>query len=298
VIPILGKPLFLLLIPLGAVFIWRLFRQKGSVGFSALSLFSAKALPLGMASRLLLFAVVVFISIALSEPVEHVKSSVPVYKDARDIVLILDTSSSMNQSKKMGTAKEVIGDFVSGLPQYRIGLYSFTTEPYLEWPLSFDHDALLDRLSDLKPAGGTKIATGFIAGLEHLANYGQGKGAVIIVSDGISSVSPKEASAISTLVGETGVKVYWVWISGLSGIKVSSNELALDFRGLIEFLRGTVYQGGVEDLEAIFAEISRLETSPVVYERGVSVIYKFGPILTLVVLSLGVLILTEFVREV
>lgn len=293
-IPILDKPLFLLLIPLGfgVVFIWRLFEQKGSVGFSALSLFSAKALPLGMVSRLLLFAVVVFISLALSEPVEHIKSFVPVYKDARDIMVILDTSSSMDRFTKMATAKEVIGEFVSGRPQDRIGLYSFTTESYLEWPISFDHDALLSSLSNLEPAGGTRIAAGFMAGLEHLAKYGQGKGTVIIVSDGISTVSAKDVSAISTLVGETGAKVYWVWIGDFS------DETALDFKGLVEYLGGTVYQGGVEDLEAIFAEISRLETSSVVYEQRVSVIYKFGPILMLLVLSLGVLILTEFVREV
>jgi len=291
-IPTLAKPFFLLLIPVGIILILRLSSQKSRIGFSSLGLFDAKTIPLRLVHKLLLIMVVVFIFIALSEPVEYIKSPSPIYKGARDVVVILDTSSSMRQFEKIEIAKEVIGDFVSGRPQDRIGLYSFTTLSYLEWPLSFDHDALLERLSSLEAAGGTMIASGFISGLGHLDKYGQGKGAVIIVSDGVSHVSPKEASAISNLIDETGAKVYWVWIGDFT------SEVAIDFKGLIEFLGGTVYSGRAEDLESIFAEISRLETSPVIHKQEISILYKFGIILPLVILSLGAIILSEFVREV
>ncbi len=287
----LEQPWFLLFIPFGVVAVWRLVRQKGVIGFSTPLLLEGikTQVPFLFMERLFLGIFVAVGMLILARPTELIKNSVPVYQEARDITLVLDTSGSMSGTS-IETAKRVISEFVAGRPQDRIALMVFDSRAFLEWPLSPDHQPLLYRIDHVTTGDGTIIATGLIAALQHLAQYGQNPGAVIMVSDGGSDVSSKEKSTIEHALGKT--KLYWIWIGS------QADELAQAFGDYVERLGGKVYKGEVRDLGAIFSEISQLEASPVVWEQHIATVYNFGVLPLVALCSLLGAGLLEMFREV
>ncbi len=290
----LEYPAFLLLIPLGLVAVFKLVRQKSGIGFSSATLLEGIGTgfsPLFF-ERLFLSIFVAAGSLILAQPTRLVKNSVPIYKEARDLSLVLDVSGSMT-GDSINTATSVITEFVALRPQDRIALFVFNTSAFLEWPLSLDHETLIFRLNHAVPDGGTRIAAGVIAGLEHQQRYGKNPGAVIVVSDGGSIVTPEEKSAIETALGKT--KLYWIWISEKGA---EEDQMAQQFGVYVTSLGGKVYRGGVDELSEIFREINKLETSPVLQQQHVTNVYDFGilPLAALVSLLLAGVVNT--VREI
>lgn len=290
----LEQPWFLLLIPLGAIAVWKLVRQKGGIGFSTTTLLEGMRVGASLlfVERILLIIFISAGAIILARPTRVVKNAVPVYKQARDIAIVLDMSGSMSQGvgSKLQTARIVIAEFVKGRPQDRIAFITFEIKAYLEWPLSTDHETLIARLESVRGGDGTVIASGLIAALEHHQQFGQNRGAVIVVSDGVSEVKPEEKDRIEAALGKN--KIYWIWIGE------KDEKLALEFADYVRSLGGKVYQGEAADLEEIFSEISRLETSPVVWEQHVSTIYNFGFLPLLAFLGLLGAGLVDLLREV
>lgn len=287
----LEYPAFLLLIPLGLVAVVKLVRQKSGIGFSSAALLTGigKGPSLLFLERLFLMAFVVAGALILARPTRLEKNSVPVYQEARDIILVLDISSSMTGGS-IKTAKTVIGEFVEGRPQDRIALFVFNDRAFLEWPLSFDHETLIFRLERAVPDGTTRIASGVIAGLTHQKEFGQNSGALIVVSDGGSEVTPEEKRAIESALGQT--KFYWIWIGN------ESDEMAQRFGVYVTKLGGKVYRDEVKKLGEIFSEINKLEASPVLYEQHVTTVYNFGVLPLLALISLFLAGLVNTMREV
>lgn len=285
-------PAILALIPLGIIAVFKLVRQKGRLGFSSTALLKGvgPALPLLLLERLFLAILVVAAALILARPTRLVKNSVPVYQEARDITLVIDTSGSMS-GENITTAAKVSTEFIAGRPNDRIGLISFNDFAFLEWPLSLDHESLVYRLGHLKAQGGTVIAAGMIAGLAQLQDS-KNPGAIIVVSDGGSQVTPEEKETIQAIRGQT--RIYWIWIKEGS----EEDEVAAEFGLYLKEIGGTVYEAGVEDLPQIFDEIDQLEASPVLYEQRVVTTYNFGLLPYLAVASLLFAGLVEMVREV
>ena len=288
----LELPWFLLLIPLGLVAVGKLVRQKSSLGFSSSTLLKDVGLgfPLLALEKLFLSVFVSAVSLILARPTQAVRNSVPVYQKARDISLVLDTSGSM-VSQKIETATAVVSEFVAGRPQDRIALFVFNTDAYLEWPLSLDHEPLILRLNQARAGGGTRIASGVIAALEHQRRYGQNAGAIIVVSDGGSAVTSEERSAIEASLAQT--KFYWIWIVG-----DDYDQMAQDFGIYVTSLDGQIFRGGIEDLDEIFNQINQLEASAVLYEQRVITVYHFGALPLVALISLLLAAVVDLVREV
>lgn len=286
------QPWFLLLIPIGVIVSWKLVTQKSAIGFSSTQLLEGikvgKTLLWFEKACFCLFLTSSFL--ILARPIQSVTTLVPTYKEARDIIFVLDTSTSMSSDKKIGTAVEVISEFVTSRPQDRIALVTFDTKSHLEWPLSADHEPLIFRLSRVQLGGGTKIAGGIITGLEHRSEYGQNSGAIIIVSDGVSEISQAEKNSIETLLDET--KLYWILIGR------EDEKLALEFARFIKGLGGDVYPGEIEQLKEILADISKLEATPVVWEEQSTTTYHFGILPALAVISLLLVGMANVLREV
>ncbi|MEX0587374.1 MAG: hypothetical protein WD159_01285, partial [Patescibacteria group bacterium] len=86
----LERQLFLLVIPLGLGLVWFLLRQRGRVGYSQLQLLEGvRAVPLGLVQKVVLTAAVVFFGVSLAQPMQYTVNTVPVYVQARDIVVCL-----------------------------------------------------------------------------------------------------------------------------------------------------------------------------------------------------------------
>ncbi len=291
-------PLFLVLIPVGILIIWKLVRQKGGIGISTIKLLKGMRLGISILffERLLLSVFLVTSLMILARPIQVTKSSIPIYKEARDISIALDMSGSMSDSNKGSTgtkkavAQEVITQFVMGRPQDRIALIGFENKAHLEWPFSLDHEALIYRLGIAEGGGGTTISSGIIAALKHHKQYGKNPGAVIVISDGVSEVTLEEKAEIVENLGDT--KLYFIRIGN------DTSELIAVFEDYLESLGGTVYHGETKDLPAIFDEISKLESSPVVWEQKVTTVYRFGLLPMIAFLSLLLAGLIEMLREV
>ncbi len=289
----LEQPVFLFLIPLGLLAVGKLVRQKSRLGFSSATLLKGieTRAPLLLLERLFLSLFVVTGALILARPTKLIKNSVPVYSEARDLILVLDISGSMT-GDNISTAKSVITGFVEGRPQDRIALLTFNSDAFLEWPLSLDHEALVYRLNQLEADGSTIIASGVIAGIKHQQQLGQNPGALIVVSDGGSDVTPEEKTAIETSLGQT--KLYWIWINE----EGEADEMAQKFGAYVTSLGGQIFRGGIKDLDDMFRQINKLEASPVLYEQHVTTAYHFGILPLLALGSVLLAGLVNIVREV
>lgn len=292
VIP-LEYPGFLFLIPLGLIAVWKLVRQKGAIGFSSTLLEGIRIrFSLLILERLFLAVFITSGVLILARPIQFVRNSVPVYQEARDITVVLDISGSMWEGggEKMITAVTVISEFVTNRPADRVALVVFDTYAYLEWPLSPDHGELLYRLDNVRNGGGTTIASGIIVGLRHQQQFGQNPGAIIVVSDGISTVTAEEKKAVETALGQT--KLYMIWIGD------PDQQLAREFGEYLRSLGGKVYRGETEELDEFFRQIDKLEASPVAWEQQVTTVYHFGLLPLAALISLLSAALVDITREV
>ena len=84
----------------------------------------------------------------------------------RSVMLALDTSRSMLvedlRPNRLTRTKLVMNDLIVKLPTDRIGLIAFAGKPFLQAPVTQDHDALLETLeqcdTDIIPRGGSNLA--------------------------------------------------------------------------------------------------------------------------------------------
>lgn len=288
----LEKPLFLLVIPVGIVLVWLLARQQIKVGFSQNELLTRMgSVPLNLVQKLLLTPAVILLGLALAQPMRDTTTAVPVYVQAREIVISLDISGSMVPTK-LAEAKSVIEEFVTARPQDRIALVTFDTRADLEAPLTTDQRAFLAQLEKIRSGGGTEIGVGLTTALEQLARFGNQEGAVILVSDGVSELKPEEAAEIERLLAQAQPHLYWILIGDPNQV------LAVKLRQYIEGWGGKVYLTGAAELQEVFNEISRLEPNPVVYEQSVTARVEYGQLIFILAGVLALVSLLEITKEV
>lgn len=322
--------IFLLLIP-ALLVIWFLLRQKTHLGFSTFKILGlglprkvkidgkevpverVLAIPLDLLQKVF-FTVVVCATIAvLAGPYIRIAEEVT-YQEARDLVVTLDTSGSMEsvfqKEKKIETARRAVREFIEARTADRNALISFESSPQLEWPLSFAeestgrHDPILQKLEVLEAAGGTDIAKALFAALEHFDQAGESQGKVLIlVSDGISTIEDEEHEEIVSKIEESGIRLYWILIR-------SDETMTLDlgsvFQGqaiatvirLVEEVDGKIFETTPEDLANAFTEVEQLETSPVTFKEETKRIYRFQPFLLIALVAFVPAIIIELVKEV
>lgn len=295
------RPWVLLFVPVVVWLVWWLIRQKSGIGFSKLSLLRGSwALPLNLFQKIVLSIVVTSVLIALAGPVEVRQEEVVASYAARAFVIVLDLSGSMDsqvgvETTRIAGAKVVIGQFVSNHPSDRIGLIWFSDFSQLEWPaLGFDHQPLLKRLETLRTYGGTAIDEGLLTALKHLAETGSsGNGAVILLSDGGSSINEDNWEEIIRLARETRTRLYWIWIGN------DEDTFVQNFRYRFLQLGGVVYNTSPAQLQEAFEDISRLKTETVIeVEEKTLINSNYGPLLLVVIITLLVAALFEFGKEV
>lgn len=162
--------------------------------------------------------------LALARPVQRV--AVPVRTEGIDIVLCLDTSSSMTANDmdlrrtRLEVAQDAATQFVRGRPEDRIGLVTFARYPDLRCPPTLDHEALTKTLTAVATAAGDgpEDATGIGTAVARAAQVLQGgvgtSRVVILLTDGDENVAlsgvPGEIAPAhaAQLCRQLGVKVH------------------------------------------------------------------------------------------
>ncbi len=110
----------------------------------------------------------------------------------RNILIALDLSRSMKtpdlKPDRLTQAKAMCYELLEALPNDRIGLVGFAGTPYLFAPLTVDHAAVRETVSELEidwiPTGGSNLAGGLELAIETLKKTGTRQNALILMTDG------------------------------------------------------------------------------------------------------------------
>lgn len=172
-----------------------------------------------------LFVCFIFIVLALMRPVE-IGEPERLNNKGRDILLVTDISTSMLEEdfeyhhqrlSRMEAVRAVVSDFVKNRVNDRFGLILFGTHAYVQAPITFDKQAVVDILQSMKAgmAGqSTAIGDALALALKTLRTTKTDKDnqVIILLTDGENNDGQMSvAEAIKLAKGE-GIKVYTIGI--------------------------------------------------------------------------------------
>lgn len=207
--------------------------------------------------------------IALAAP-SVVQAAFDVPAEGIDIVIVIDTSSSMTTpdlggQPRIEVTKRVVHDFLDGLTNDRVGIVIFSAESMVLSPLTLDY-AAAQRLVEPVAAGrplrdGTAIGTGLATGLNLLrGSTARGKVAVLLTDgqNNAGDVQPTDAAQIAKLLG---VRLYTV------GAVAARSRTDVDealMKRMSELTGGLYYRASDETaLRDVYREIQTLEKARV-----------------------------------
>ncbi|MCK5683269.1 VWA domain-containing protein [bacterium] len=208
---------------------------------------------------------------ALARP-ELVGDPIVHYKSARDLMIAVDISKSMDEEdftledgtiiSRLNAVKQVLSKFSQKLRHDRLGLILFGSAPYLQVPFTQDHQAFLTLLHESSVGmAGSKTRIGDAIGLaifRFRQSDTQNK-VLIVLSDGNdfgSRVPPIEAAKIAS---KDNIKIYVIGI----GDPETVGEQALDTESMekVANITGGEYflAHDTKNLEQIYDKIYELE---------------------------------------
>jgi len=273
-------PWFLLAIPLaGLAVLWRVLRQRAALPTASVALFREAPRTLRQRLRWLPLAgkllAAVCLGVALARPVE--REVVPMREEGIDILLVVDTSSSMTvddmdaeQSvRRMDAARVRAEEFAAARVNDRVGLVAFARYAELRCPLTLDEEALaaflrvLDNVPEGSPLDGTAIGTAVAKAVEVLNDSEAKSKVVVLLTDGETTAHDILPEDGARLAKDEGVRVHTIGLGHGQLTPFGFRELDFaDLRMIAETTGGRFFQPKTdEDLAAVYAEIDELEKS-------------------------------------
>jgi Ca-activated chloride channel family protein len=156
--------------------------------------------------------------IALARP-QRVDTTRQSYAEGVDIILVLDTSSSMEAQdflpNRFEAAKEVAADFVRGRISDRIGLIVFAAQAYTQVPLTLDYPFMLSLLNAVKVGvieDGTAIGTALATAVNRLKESEAKSKVVILLTDGQNNRGEVDPVTAAEIAAAIGVRVYTIGV--------------------------------------------------------------------------------------
>lgn len=266
-----------LLLPLILIFLW--WSRKGrtanrkSLGYSSLHLleWSKSVSPLRLSRRtdILHLLFWIFLLLGLARPQQSLGEK-PQTKEGIDILLCLDTSSSMEAKdlhpNRLEAAKTVSEAFVKSRPNDRLGLVVYAGIALTQCPLTTDHNTLqmlLKRIfTGITQQDGTAIGNAIVTCVNRLKNIPGESKVVILLTDGRSNAGEIEPVKAAELAAEYKVRIYCIGV-GTETTRGFLRGAGIDMDTLDKVARRT---GGKafratnnEGLAEIYNEIDRLE---------------------------------------
>ncbi len=308
--------LLLLLVPLVAWWSLRPGRER-SVAYSSLDVLLGAGLGAAtwkrhgkLALRLLALILLTF---ALARP-QTGRSKHTEYAEAIDIMLVLDTSGSMQAQdfepkNRLFVAKEVIKEFIAKRTTDRIGLVVFAADAVTQCPLTLDH-GLLTKLVDGVDFGmlddGTAIGMGLASACNRMQKSEAKSKVIVLLTDGQNNAGMVDPTTAARVAASLGIKVYTVGVGTrgrapipiddpVFGRRLISVEVDIDevtMRKIAELTDGRYFRAtDRKELEGIYARIDELERTKVASETFVEYTERFKwlllPVLGLLILELG-----------
>ncbi len=138
-------------------------------------------------------------------------------------VIAVDVSSSMRaqdiKPSRLANAKQMLQMLVSHLKEDRIGIIAFTSQAFIQCPITTDTSALdyfiASLQPDMLPVAGTSLSAPVHLAAQMLARY-PGQKALILLTDG-EDHTPQELTAAQQAAQENGIRVIAVGIGSAQG---------------------------------------------------------------------------------
>lgn len=200
-----------------------------------------------------------------------------------DMVICFDISGSMTSQDfkpdRLEAAKEIAKDFVENRPGDRIGVVIFSSQSFTLCPITTDHNAVLNQISNIQNGylteDGTAIGSGLATSVDRLKDSKAKSKIVVLMTDGVDFGGVIPPDIAENLAKLYGVKVYCIGIgsnqvldadpngkSGSMGEKLSFNDNLLKH---ISSSTGGQYFSAAskESLAESYKSIDKLEKSKV-----------------------------------
>ena len=272
----------LLLIAVPAFLLWQLRGQRPALSLSSLR--GARALPktwrlrLRWAPTALRLAVLTLLIVAVARP-QSGQAEALLPQEGIDIVLVLDTSSSMRipargQESRLAIAQRVLGEFISGRENDRLGLVTFRERSFVLSPLTLDYRSfqqLIDRADEVELPDGTAIGVAVADALNLLRDSTARSRIVILLTDGENNQREVRPLTSARIAQALGVRIYTIGVRTPSGIPSPFNQSDLNEAALetmAELTDGRYFRATDPDtLAQVYGTIDELERSRVGSER-------------------------------
>ncbi len=267
-------------------------KNKASVRFSSRTLtkglpqsFKVKALKYFIVLRMIILAVFI---IALARPRVPIAQE-RVFKEGVDIVLALDTSTSMQaldftikgkRYNRLYVVKQVVERFIDERVNDRIGMVAFAGRPYIVCPLTLDHNWLLANLDRVKIGmveDGTAIGSSIAAALNRLKSSQAKTKIIILLTDGRNNAGKISPLTAAEAARALGVKIYTIGAGSIGQVpypvkdvfgrdRIQYVEVDMDESSLAkiaEITSGKYFRAtDTASLQKIYETINALEKTP------------------------------------
>ena len=284
-----GWLLLLALVPLVAVWEWWR-RRSESRGIQYSHIDAARAAPKSIWTRMRLLPVVLRLFVltlgilALARPQERdvVEER---FAEGVDIILVLDTSSSMRaqdfRPNRFEAARDVAREFIEGRTSDRLGLVVFAGKAFTQAPLTLDYDFLLSMLQEVELGiieDGTAIGTALAMSVNRLKETEAKGKVVILLTDGQNNRGEIDPVTAAEVASAMNVRVYTIGVGThgqapvvidhpFTGRQVQMVDVEIDE----EMLRSVASKTGgryfratdKEKLRGVYAEIAELEKTKI-----------------------------------
>ncbi|HEX2165080.1 MAG TPA: VWA domain-containing protein [Thermoanaerobaculia bacterium] len=223
-----------------------------------------------------------------------------------DVQIVLDVSGSMAAEdfapdNRLTVAKEVVRRFIAGRTGDRIGLTVFSGSAVTRAPLTTDRrmlDQLVRTVDVNAEMDGTAIGVALANAAARLRASEAKSRVVVLVTDGVNNAGAIDPLSAAAVADGLGIRVYTVGV-GTRGRVVVPMRRVHPVTGRVETVRMTMENqldeellaeiaertGGrtyratdADSLAAIFAEIDRLERTPIEVKRYVRYQEAFAPL--------------------
>ena len=315
-------PYLLLLLLLVPALVWLRYARRRqapltfSDGAALLGLPRSPWLALRKLPPALFAAGLVFLVAAAARPQKGMSES-RVETEGVDIVLVVDTSTSMRaddfstatkRMDRLDAAKSVLAQFIQARPDDRLGIVAFAAMPYTIAPLTTDHAWLMlqmDRLQTGMLEDATAIGDAIASGVNRLRDSQAKSKIVILLTDGIHNAGrltpPDAAQAAAAL----GIKVYTIGAgsdqpraTGIFGFVQGGAEIdEATLKKIAEITKAKYFRAtDLKSLEETYKAIDEMEKTKIELDQYTRYEERFAPFLVLGLLCLAFETVLGFTR--
>lgn len=209
--------------------------------------------------------------LSLSRP-ERVGEPVEITNAARDLMLVVDISESMDEEdfqtgdgeplQRLAAVKDVVGDFISEREGDRVALIVFGAKPFLQAPFTEDLEAVRDllNLTSVGMAGPhTNLGDAIGLGIRGFGDSQVEQRLMILLSDGADTGSRMSPVNAAEIAARNGIRIHTI---GVGDPDASGEDNQVDIAALEDIAErtgGTFFLAGdTEGLARIYERIDAL----------------------------------------